>query len=471
MESHKWTINKRVLQYSSIVALNRTNKVRYEAVLLLERNITNIRDFRCVFALREKIIFSIAVESMTFLESHKHSIYLARCSTSYRGLYSKKYTLAVVDISEFERSGELIMTQRPSVIDASIPKAKSIINCVHQVRNVDELRGKKIRNWIAINREIGQSGIIFYSAEQSQLLKQIERENKGYVRVIDYQSNVKEICESNFLNLPKCMRTYGKFFSQEVFNLHEKISTNDCLTHVKYTHELMTNYDIDELILPRHLKPSVPDCSRFEDCHREYEGYLKSQRYDLYSYAQFIFELSHHQASYIEFLNYQVLNDPDLFYAQLDQTLSLNKPILTYTQGEADIDFKVELQRDRELLKRINSTRSYVKWLNKTYFESHMEKLDHKWTRPVASRFTFYGRRGKSIFRTDLVTSIHQHHAVVMQPGTEGYLVPATLGFTSHFRDTELYTFVKRTQAIGQNVAVHIDLEYLLFLAKISNKL
>lgn len=62
---------------------------------------------------------------------------------------------------------------------------------------------------------------------------------------------------ANHLN-SLCRNLFYTWFGDhfQAFNTQESVATNDCYASFKYDYEFVTNYDFDELILPRKYVPT-----------------------------------------------------------------------------------------------------------------------------------------------------------------------------------------------------------------------
>ncbi len=104
------------------------------------------------------------------------------------------------------------------------------------------------------------------------LLNKFNNVNKTLVEIVDYSFSPEDVCKKQMsdksihakLLLDECLQTYKAYFDfddSSVYNMHERINTNDCFSTLGHDYEYLTNYDIDEVIIRLKL-PFEPSAER-----------------------------------------------------------------------------------------------------------------------------------------------------------------------------------------------------------------
>ncbi len=77
----------------------------------------------------------------------------------------------------------------------------------------------------------------------------------------------------------------------------------------------------------------------------------------------------------------------------------------------------------------------------------------------------------KSIFNTELTLSINQHYAEDVKSKSKRIRVPIDFGYVNHVRDEDLGSGVKPHNILKYSIqSIRIDVEYLNYMVKISNR-
>ena len=242
---------------------------------------------------------------------------------------------------------------------------------------------------------------------------------------------------------------------------------NDCFLNFKYEYELLTSYDVDEIIFPR--LNWMDDLKKFEnfDCNMDFKKY--EPKYNLYEYGIKLLDLfGRNNIACLMFKHVAFLpNGPELesFMNEISKKIEKNssgtvvykekKQRSTVTHAISSADLK----QAKYVLKyhKLNSC------LKNLYIKDTVVTEEHQ--RYLAVLFN--SRWGKSIIETNLTETLNHHSCDTFTHGIK-FDTPLTLGYASHFR-TEIYGFLQ-TGRIFPFSNVFTDVEYYLFLCKIFGK-
>jgi hypothetical protein len=143
--------------------------------------------------------------------------------------------VSVVFLDDYLRNSDNnpihLFAQRPHMYDFSVPLRRAVINCVHNLRDIDDaVRYTKMLNWIDINIALGVSKFIFYHIERDKTyVNKVLQKYPGRVEFIDYKRDANLTCELlEPRDMRNCIETYGFLFHHTLNNFHERIMTNDC---------------------------------------------------------------------------------------------------------------------------------------------------------------------------------------------------------------------------------------------------
>ena len=71
-----------------------------------------------------------------------------------------------------------------------------------------------------------------------------------------------------------------------VDNSHERLQSNDCLMKYRYEYQYVTNYDIDEFILPRKVTNKNKNKIECKANQTRLVGHEKNTDYSIYEFAK-----------------------------------------------------------------------------------------------------------------------------------------------------------------------------------------
>ena len=288
LSSNEWIFNCNISQYSSIVREslvdnNRSKLFTFESTIVsdlpehLLNNSQLEKNLKCAISTdRNKIVYTnltqfLSISLMPISIWKKSQFYRVECELN-AGLDANisVFKMAVVDTRYLVDSVHVLHMQTPIYVNTSRPKAKAVASCVHMLRNLTEERVHYILDWLNIQKNIGVAKVRIYLMETNELLLQnIETNYKHLVEIVDYKTELPELCHLQLKNkiqnpnsdllaklYDNCVSSFEKHFNMTdmmVSNSHERLQSNDCFLKFKYNYEFVVNYDIDEFILPRHL--------------------------------------------------------------------------------------------------------------------------------------------------------------------------------------------------------------------------
>jgi hypothetical protein len=259
--------------------------------------------------------------------------------------------------------------------------------------------------------------------------------------------------------------------------LYFNVYYNSGLVRAQYTHEFMTNYDIDEIIFPRFYNTNLAqalDKSNKIDCKRELDSYSKTTRsyqFNIYELAKKLKTIHGADTAFFAFPHVLVLNEYEQMYSLLRKAVQESKTNTSFeynfkflTFGFLKIRYSINSEADLEYAKSLVRAIDYVSCLNRTFLEAKQDVFDPKWTRTLAT--VFPKQLGKPIFNTEHTFSVTPHYADNYAPGTKAIYVPIDFGYVNHIRDRDIFD----PDILHYSVqSIKIDIEFLNFIVKISD--
>lgn len=287
--------------------------------------------------------------------------------------------------------------------------------------------------------------------------------------------------------LDSCKRIFDSFFRivdknrGAILNSMEFFCTNDCFKRFKSTHQLVTNYDVDEFIFPRHFKSN--DLAPFEQIvASKCENVLNNRNtsrltgsYNSYDYFMGLIEKEKSKRdesmsmmatttkiAALKFKNSFVVQDID--EAFFDTLFSSNNRWLDLAyRGNKSVRLRVTTN-DEYLINSLYNVHYLIGCLNRSIV--HGRRLfDTKWNSPYT--VSLIKGREKSVFNTNYTEVINQHETDLIQDDSVSVDVGLDDGYSSHFRD-DLENWFNGQTILFTNF--RIDLEYYFFLAFLSYK-
>lgn len=551
--NNQWIINQNVLQYSSyLIILDKAKvKLRIESLVMFN-HLTFKSDFSSIKCLLKYnmndaryINVTNMIQTPTAYDFEVRYNVKVQCDFDNEDHLSlSDIFVAVIDTKDYKftdetepTNGKVVLNwkyisyQIPTVIDTTKPKEKAVAHCVHMVRDFNEITSNnRFISWLNLQHKIGYAKIRLYLFDDITVesLKKYFTSNKNsinfdietFVDYIDYKVDYKKLCKcqinqnkksssksaantgtsiSAYL-LNQCELHYKKYFhaitseaspfeSKSYFWQHEKLQTNDCYLNLKYKYEFISNYDLDEFILPRSISgdnqfmKEISQSKSLVKCdHCNFKNYFENV--NIYDYSVKLFNKLKNQDKNIsnllfEYTYYVEFSDVlmDQFFKQMNENVKSH-----------DINNQDELFM-KLLLHESDSVSKYLGFRYKTSDIDHMKELPElyklincfkKNTNVRTNPFNralyaeihggqMYAKTGKSIYHTTYTNTIAQHHADNIEEGTRPIMVPIEFGFVGHFRSEPLVFFKRESFQI---TSLKFDFEYYLyFLSKFSDKL
>ena len=523
MDTNNWIFNFNVTQYTTVITKFSDELIFSESLIFLDHILNNMdyinENLKCLLRIGDVFYvqtpYEILLVPIMKIPEWPKQAYKVKCQIkSYElNLFKKSNILeneqikiAIIDFKYFDYHVDLfaglnekylIQLHKPNIFYINKPKKKAIAHCVHTVRNLnDEKRLKHFFEWIKIQKSIGIDKIKIYlmtDLDQDPIENKIRDEfNDGYLEIIKYRTSLYNLCKIFFNKLTKkteynkmtyylyrnCEKSFMKHFrssikNEWVLNSHERLTSNDCLLNFKYDYELVTNYDFDEIILPRKI--SLDDsylyfnneynlCNNITDIKPKFIYDNKSN--NLYNYAMKLFEhYGVHNTASIRFEHALIVKE----YDRINNFVFKMKPnvskLIRFNYNRSHLmNIKYQLKENIDHLKKYKELKLIIDCLNQTE-ESSLNKLSKKWNNPYFIHLNM--RDGKSIFNTNLTEIYNQHYAELPSNQLKQVKLPLDYGFLSHFRDNVGDFFLNQTYSFNNLI---VDLEYYLFLISTSNK-
>lgn len=250
------------------------------------------------------------------------------------------------------------------------------------------------------------------------------------------------------------------------FHAQELACTNDCLASFKYTHEFVTNYDFDELIIPRKFVPTQ-DLSYVDrgliKCSKD-AATLNHEEYNLYRYVRKLIEKASNTTKKVASLHFEhmLLFDrmPDEFISDLLNPKRLNQSrTIKFSYNNMYINFDVNAKTDAPMISWMSNLTGLIKCFNDSIKNFN---IDERWNRVHGIWMDV--RKGKSVFNTDFTEYVTQHLALqIVDREAKSIDVPLADGFVSHFREPiDIQFFLGQTYSFYRHY--RLDMEYINFI-------
>jgi hypothetical protein len=155
-----------------------------------------------------------------------------------------------------------IRYQKPTLVYAKEPRLPSVGLCIQNVFQIPSFL--ELKNWVDYHLSIGLSEIVFYDATPNKTLTKFIQgnyENNPKLIVKPYEKEkffVKIYQQFKHLNFSNSLqqtllKIHQYRFTREIFVRADDLTTNDCFGVMRYKHEFIAHYDLDEIIFPRSL--------------------------------------------------------------------------------------------------------------------------------------------------------------------------------------------------------------------------
>jgi hypothetical protein len=358
---------------------------------------------------------------------------------------------------------------------------KGIGHCVHLIRDLNQNRSKRLLNWTKMQKKIGIKEIRLYIFNVTGDVVSSIRENNSndFIKIIYHHTKFEDVCKKEIKRLnsnpssiffrkqhmicENAFKIYFNFNDEMISNAHERINTNDCFFNYKYEYEYVSNYDFDEIILPRNMNNMEKltcnnSLSTFQNINYNIYDYVDKL---FSSYGKFItsclsfenvifFPNNHHLDVFLEDLKNNQKYPNSISY----KWNGLNHKTINYLMNSND---------DLKYSKNLFYNSYLYKCLQNHYQNLFKELIEDNWNNAIAS--VVNSRSGKSIFNTDNTEAVNQHfssnsrYSIIRK-------VPLNLGFTGHFRE-DISGFIDN-QIYPINFFI-VDIEYYLFLISLNS--
>jgi hypothetical protein len=387
-------------------------------------------------------------------------------------------------------SYRMINFQKPMHIVRKSEKKKAIAQCVHFSYSITEKGLISIIKWLGLQKRIGIDKIVIYDSNGDNLFRQINAQFDGYfVEIRPYHIQKDDMCHlhkrdnmtSEHLQAAydQCLKLYYKHFSSPVAVSvnrwkHQAITANDCYRTLSKTHEYVSMYDFDEIILPRQYNMSNFEEARDPfNCDRlnsictlnkmpsnlyDYITNLVKRRFDkpITKLNSIVFKHGAYLAQTFSIQDFfsrikGILIDPNSVTYPVKLKLSL---ILNYGHS-----FEIT-QTDLDYLKYLHETYTSLKCLYDRHFFLK-KNFDEDFARFVYFTTNKDHQMGKCIHYTNNVKLIFTHYPISMASDTHSLEVERHENIVSHFRQ-EYYALARNLVSSINNVGV--DVEYFLFV-------
>lgn len=242
---------------------------------------------------------------------------------------------------------------------------------------------------------------------------------------------------------------------------HDRVCMNDCYLNFKYEYELVTSYDVDEIILPRlSLTSDLKEFKSF-DCSLKLNEYKPT--YNLYNYGiNLLNQFGRNNIACLMFKHVAFLpNGPELelFIKEINQIIESN------TIGKATYFGK---KKESSVTHEI-SEQTFIQAQNVIKYHNLSSCLKNRYIKNelIGEEFQrflgvyFDSRWGKSIIHTNLTETLNHHSCDTFTHGIK-FDTPLKFGFVSHFR-TEIDGFLQADRVYPFSNVLS-DIEYYLFL-------
>jgi hypothetical protein len=357
--NNQWLFNNNIFQYSAyLIRQSNSDKVRIESIVLTVGFDIRTDNVQCVLR-KPNGIWKLhrVLKYFMFTENLGHpsgsilgKMYKIICEYQVEQEFDDySSSIAIIEknrykpeLQDFDGENKILSysylhLQIPKIIDARLAKQKKIAHCVHTVYDLDVIttpkavipgenkRFQSMVHFLNMQFDLGIDIIRIYIKRQranTDFLLSKKYHDKN-LSILHYPLSYAEICKKQIDDKEKygdsvahdylfkqCQNGYMRFFQaitvSGTWTMHEKITTNDCFINFKYTHEYVTNYDFDELILPHdsamgHLQANYGNMSATDTSVCQH----KPVDFDLYKHTVNLFNKN--QAAAVLFLSHVVM--------------------------------------------------------------------------------------------------------------------------------------------------------------------
>ena len=498
--SNTWIANENVLQYSAILSSNdENNNLEIEVIAFFKETSWRVisESSQCVINLASSTVKKLIKAPSLVLRLEQTAnfvIYKVVCVLEPREYFlyelRSQVSVAVINAQDFlnlnstQLFGKLFFHRPKFVEKPTGGKRNATINCVHTLRGLDQKTYANILNWIEINKWMGVAKVRLYALDydQSANLREIELKFSDFVEIVAHEVNITKICfnlhgqRGVFRPYEECMKKFAEYFKLtgknrlNVLGLHEKLCTNDCFIHNKHVYQYLTNYDVDEFILPRRFQTNNHAAlmsSGGVGCEGVLEnaGGLKCSDgggFKINAYIQRLISIYGKDVAGFRFENHLFLNNHEYLYDKI--MVFRREQYLTYEKDKnTKLRYSIKNTADMAYLEELKKSYNLTRRLNRAYLDDRKEvNLNAKWKNYLTSLFK--NRHGKTVFNTDFVDSINVHSASLIKRGKKEVFVSTDYGYVSHVRDVDIGNNKNEDWLSYTIQDLKVDLEYAFFI-------
>ena len=508
--TQQWLLSKDVSHYSTLMEAN-NDTLQFTSLAFIRDTMENpeylLQHLKCVIRNEngQKVIkepseiYEINYKPMTV---GPRSLWRIKCNltgndgVSYASSNTNGIVLALI-IDENKVKEETILYKRPSMMRRSVPKLPQVAHCLHKVINLTSSRFKMLSNWIDMQRAIGIHKIkmCMFDSNITQYERQLQEKYADYVEIVKHHTKIEDVCKWQMEKqrehphsiqyaelLANCREMHDMHFNMSeyaVFQHHQMMCTQSCYAGFRNEYEYVTNYDFDEIILPRRRGydldanldkiESVKSCDDKEKINSILAASKKeTQNYKIYDYARDLFTKYGRENAYIKFKQAISIHDPKAFIKLIVHKRPLRKHL-----KRVNSHLTVNLHRFEHIIEYM-ATREDHRFFDafaniNTTLHCLRERLN---SQQVSSAFKYMlstdlivGREGKSILNTDFVEAYDAHNAIILSAGSsKSKIVPYSDGFVTHFRDFIGKYFTHKFSSFS---SIKVDLDYFSFLVNL----
>jgi hypothetical protein len=177
--------------------------------------------------------------------------------------------------------------------------------CIQNVYQISSFL--ELKNWIDYHLLIGIGEIRFYDSSANKSLTKFMQQNYGKnikLTVIPYEKhNIFENFYNQFKQIEfseelkdNLLKSHQYRFNREFIIRADDLTTNDCFSVLRYKHEFIAHYDLDEIIFPRSF-------DNIKDFYEKKSNYNCKNPNEICSLNPFTFKNSGNGNYFYDYLN------------------------------------------------------------------------------------------------------------------------------------------------------------------------
>ena len=402
----------------------------------------------------------------------------------------------------------LIKFQKPTIINPLEPRLPSVGLCIQYVYQISSFL--ELKNWIDYHLYMGIGEIRFYDALANKSLTKFIQENYENNQKLTVISYDKHSIYNNFFDLFDYLSLDEKFkkYLLDYYDYRinripttqaDDLTTNDCFSAMRYKHEFIAHYDLDEIIFPRSF-------DNIKDFYGKKTNYNCKDSNEICSINPFTFKNSQNQNYFYDYLNSLIESERNGRDREKLRSIDFRRTLIF--KPDEEIESRL-LKKIGEIIEKINSKSlisfplklhlnlnskdktgyeflietddvDYIKYLYSSYYNLipcslnkylnssiYQEKIiDNNLVRFLyfVTEYEMRHKNYKKIHYYKNVYSIFTHWATDFEEDSWTFIPSPTDGhLIHHFRKTWKNINYISTDSIR---LLNIDYEYLLFLLK-----